>query len=217
MTEGQKDILIVKMLDAPDSLTDKELDMMMHDDELRDIYETSAIVSGASNSQKEFDAEQEWRLFRHKIIPRPSLRRRFMRIAAIFLGVIVVAGLAGKLIDYTLTKGYEEQMAQTAKSTTPKDYGTREISPKITDVEPASTPKIAKEASNKAIASTTPQYIKPLQAEEEEIDVDEYLRQQQEEIEDAIIRQNAEISIDELYAMQEFISGMNDENKIITE
>lgn len=216
MTEEQKDILILKMLDAPDSLTGKELDMILHDDELKDIYETSAVVSGACSTQKEFDVEQEWRLFRHKILPKPSLTKRYMRMAAIFIGVIVGGGLVGKMIDYTLTKGYEEKVAQTAKSTAPKGYVEREDTQKNADVKPTSMPNIANEGSTKAI-TTIPKQIKPLQSVAEEIDVDEYLRQQQEEIEDAIIRQNAEIYVDEYYAMQEFISGMNDENRIITE
>ncbi len=218
MTEEQKDILIVKMLDAPDSLTDKELDMIVHDEELREIYETSAIVGGASSSQKEFDAELEWQLFRHRILPKPSLTRRFMRIAAIFLGVIVVGGIIGKIIDYTLSKVYEEQVAETIKSTTPKSHQIKEDTPKIPYVEPTSMPEQAKEAATPKIAATQKKTFQPLQNdEEEEIDVEEYLRQQQEEIEDAIIRQNAEIQIDEYYAMKEFISGMNDENIIITE
>ncbi len=217
MTEGQKDILIVKMLDAPDSLTDKELDMILHDKELRDIYETSAIISGASSSQKEFDAEQEWRLFRSKILPKPSLTRRFMRIAAIFLGVIVVGGIIGKIIDYTLSKEYEEQTAETAKSTKAKSHEIKEDTPKIPYVEPTSTPEQTKEAAPPKTAAQKKTIKAPQNEEAEEIDVDEYLRQQQEEIEDAIIRQRAEIYVDEYYAMKEFISGMNDENIIITE
>ncbi len=217
MTEGQKDILICKMLDNPDSLTDKELEMILHDEELRDIYEVSALVSGAVASQKEFDAEQEWRLFRHRILPKPSWTRRFMRIAAIFLGVIVVSGIIGKIIDYTLTKGYEDQMAETVKSTTPKRPEIKEDTPKIPYVEPTSTPEQTKETATTKIAAQKKTFQAPQNEEEEEIDVDEYLRQQQEEIEDAIIRQNAEIQIDEYYAMKEFISGMNDENTIIIE
>ncbi len=217
MTEGQKDILICKMLDAPASLTEEELELILHDEELRDIYEASALVSGALASEKEFDAEQEWRLFRHRILPKPSLTRRFMRIAAIFLGVIVVGGIIGKIIDYTLTKGYEEQMAETIKSTSPNSPEIKEDTPKIAYVEPTSTPEQAKESAPQKIAKAQKKAVKAAQSEEEEIDVDEYLRQQQEEIEDAIIRQNAEIQIDEYYAMKEFISGMNDENQIITE
>ncbi len=217
MTEGQKDILICKMLDAPASLTEEELELILHDEELRDIYEASALVSGALAPQKEFDAEQEWRLFRHRILPKPSLTRRFMRIAAIFLGVIVVGGIIGKIIDYTLTKGYEEQMAETAKSTKAKSPEIKEDTPKIPYVEPTSTPEQTKEAATPQTAALKKTIQAPQNEEAEEIDVDEYLRQQQEEIEDAIIRQNAEIQIDEYYAMKEFISGMNDENSIITE
>ncbi len=217
MTEGQKDILICKMLDSPASLTEEELELILHDEELRDIYEASVFVSGAMTPQKEFDAEQEWRLFRHRILPKPSLSRRFMRIAAIFLGVIVVGGIIGKVIDYTMTKGYEEQMAETVKSTTPKIPKIKEDTPKIPYVEPTSMPEQAKETATTKIAAQKKTFQAPQNEEEEEIDVDEYLRQQQEEIEDAIIRQNAEIQIDEYYAMKEFISGMNDENTIITE
>ncbi len=223
MTEEQKDILIVKMLDAPDSFTDKELDMILHDEELKDIYETSAIVNGASISHKEFDAQQEWRLFQHKILPKPSLTRRFMRIAAIFLGLIVVGGIIGKIIDYTLTKEYEEQMAETATTPTPNNQNNKEDASKISYLNPIPTPQQVTESAtpaNAIVHSKTDQSkaFKALQKEEEEeIDVEEYLRQQQEEIEDAIIRQNAEIYIDEYYAMKEFISGMNDDNIIITE
>lgn len=218
MTEETKDILICKMLDAPASLTEEEVTLILRDEELRDIYEASALVSGALVSKKEFDGEQEWRLFRHKILPRPSLTRRFMRIAAIFLGVMAVGGILGRVIDYTLTKGYEEQVAETAKSTTQKTPKIKEDTPIIPYVEPTAMPEPSKQPPIKATASAASQPIKtPQTEEEEEIDVEEYLRQQQEEIEDAIIRQNAEIYVDEYYAMKEFISGMNDENQIITE
>ncbi len=218
MTEEQKDILIVKMLDAPSSLTDKELDMILHDEELKDIYETSAIVSGASIAQKEFDTEQEWRLFRHKILPKPSLSRRFMRVAAIFIGVIVVGAIIGKIIDYTLTKGYEKQIAETAKSESHTPKKITEDTPQIPYEEPAPMPEQAKETATQKIAAHKQSFQTPQnEEEEEEINVEEYLRQQQEEIDDAIIRQNAEIYVDEYYAMKEFISGMNDENITITE
>ncbi len=219
MTEEQKDILIVKMLDAPDSLTDKELDMILHDEELKDLYEASVAVSGACCAQQKFDAEKEWRLFRHRILPKPSLRRRFMRVAAIFLGVIVVGGLIGKVIDYTLTRGYEKQVAVTTKPATPKNQEKTEVPHHIAYEEPTSTLKETTESVTPVIASASRKHFQTPQTEdeEEEIDVDEYLRQQQEEIEDAIIRQNAEIYVDEYYAMKEFISGMNDENRVITE
>ncbi len=218
MTEEQKDILIAKMLDAPTSLTNKELDMILHNEDLKDIYETSVIVSDACNTQKEFDAEQEWRLFRQRILPKTSISRRFMRIAAVFLGVIVVAGLGGKLIDYSLTKGYKEQVAENVKSSTPKTQQLKEETQQNSCVIPAPSPEQnAKETSAPMTISRDKGSHAPKNEETEEIDVDEYLRQQQDEIEDAIIRQNAEIYVDEYYAMKEFFCGMNDENRIITE
>ncbi len=217
MTEEQKDILIAKMLDAPDSLSEEELDMILLDDELKDIYEASALVSGALASKQEFDVEQEWRLFRHRIMPKPSLTRRLMRVAAIFLGVVIVSGIIAKVIDYSLTGGGQEQMAEVAKPTTSNDRANKVDTPKMLNIEPVAEQKEVKKPATTVITKATRKVNTALQKEEEEIDVDEYLRQQQEEIEEEIIRYNAEIYVDEYYAMREFISGMNIENPIITE
>ena len=67
MTEEQKEILIAKMLDAPSSLSDVELDSILHDDELRDIYEASAALSSACIRQPEWDMKAEWNSFRPRI------------------------------------------------------------------------------------------------------------------------------------------------------
>lgn len=217
MTEQQKDILIAKMLDAPDSLSDEELDMILLDEELKDIYEASALVSGALSAQQEFDVEQEWRLFRHRIMPKPSLRRRFMRVAAIFLGVVIASGIIAKVIDYSLTRGGQEQMAEVAKPTTLNDHANKDDTTKMINIEPMTEQKEVKKAATTVLTKTPRKAYTTPQEEEEEIDVDEYLRQQQQEIEEEIIRNNAEIYVDEYYAMREFISGMNIENTIITE
>lgn len=217
MTEEQKDILIAKMLDAPDSLSDGELDMILFDEELRDIYEASALVSGALASKQEFDVEQEWRLFRHRILRKPSLTRRFMRVAAIFLGVVIASGIIAKVIDYSLTRGGQEQMAEVAKPTTLNDHANKDDTTKMLIIEPVAEQKEVNKPATTVIAKATRKANTASQKEEEEIDVDEYLRQQQEEIEEEIISNNAEIYVDEYYAMREFISGMNIENPIITE
>ena len=71
MTEEQKEILIAKMLDAPSSLSDVELDSILHDDELRDIYEASAALSSACIRQPEWDMKAEWNSFRPRIRRKP--------------------------------------------------------------------------------------------------------------------------------------------------
>lgn len=63
MTEEQKEILIAKMLDAPASLSDMELDAILNDDELRDIYAASAALDSAYAAEAEFDMDAEWKRF----------------------------------------------------------------------------------------------------------------------------------------------------------
>lgn len=55
MTEEQKEILIAKLLDCPSSLSDEELDLILHDGELREIYDASVAMSGALVRQPDFD------------------------------------------------------------------------------------------------------------------------------------------------------------------
>lgn len=107
MTEEKKEFLIAKMLDSPSSLSDEEMDVILHDDELKDIYEMSSAVSGACIRQSEIDMTEEWERFRPRIRRKPSAMRWVMRVAAIFLGVVVASGIVGKLTDYLLSS--EEQ------------------------------------------------------------------------------------------------------------
>lgn len=107
MTEEKKEFLIAKMLDSPSSLSDEEMDVILHDDELKDIYEMSSAVSGACIRQSEIDMAEEWERFRPRIRRKPSAMRWVMRVAAIFLGVVVASGIVVKLTDYLLSS--EEQ------------------------------------------------------------------------------------------------------------
>lgn len=107
MTEEKKEFLIAKMLDSPSSLSDEEMDVILHDDELKDIYEMSSAVSGACIRQPEINMTGEWERFRPRIRRKPSAMRWVMRVAAIFLGVVVASGIGVTLTDYLLSS--EEQ------------------------------------------------------------------------------------------------------------
>lgn len=67
MTEEQKELLIAKMLDTPSSLSEEDLELILHDEELRGIYEASAALSGACIRQPELDMIAEWNCFRHAL------------------------------------------------------------------------------------------------------------------------------------------------------
>lgn len=112
MTDEQKEILIAKMLDAPSSLSDKELDAILHDDELRDIYEVSSAVSSAYAGQPELDMEDEWKRFRPRLRRKPTAMRWAMRVAAIFLGVVLASGIAVRIIDLIYTHDRQPVIAK---------------------------------------------------------------------------------------------------------
>ncbi|MDE6547786.1 MAG: hypothetical protein K2L22_02190 [Muribaculaceae bacterium] len=218
MTEEQKDILIGKMIDSPSSLTDEELDMILTDDELKDIYKISSDVMGACMPQPEMDVEREWRLFRHRILSKPSPTRWIMRVAAIFLGVMLASGILVKFTDYLLTDENKTIVASDAgKRVDLNDQvnGNNEIDHPMKDEEPisemlpikAAIPD-ARPAKTKRISSAA----KKVEIEEEEIDIDEYLRLQQSEIDQEIAVLNAEMYLDEWDAMREFFGYMNGEN-----
>ncbi|MDE5975450.1 MAG: hypothetical protein K2G69_02750, partial [Muribaculaceae bacterium] len=107
MTEEQKEILIAKMLDAPDSLTEAEVEMILHDDELRQFQAISSEVGSAFMPAPEIDIERELELWRRRLRKRPSRFRWIMRVAAVFVGVIILSGGVVKLVDFIFSQGEE--------------------------------------------------------------------------------------------------------------
>lgn len=217
MTEQDKDILIGKMIDSPSSLTDEELSMILIDDELKDIYEISSDVKGACIPKQEMDIEREWRLFRHRILPKPSPMRWMMRIAAIFLGVMLASGILVKFTDYLFTDENKTIVVSDAGKRVVLNNqvsGNDVVDLPKKDVEPISVMHPVREdiRDSKPVKTKILRSIdKKVQLEEDEIDVDEYLRLQQSEIDQEIALLNAEMFLDERDALREFIGYINDE------
>lgn len=98
MTDQQKDELIGKMVDCPETLTPQEMEAIEADRELREIYEASERIAGAYASRIDADAEAAWRELR----PRLAIRRRSWigwstgAAAAALLGLVVASGLRGR-------------------------------------------------------------------------------------------------------------------------
>lgn len=199
MTEEQKDILIARMLDSPASLTDEQLEMILHDDELRDIYEMSAAVSSACVRHKELDMEKELELFRPRIRRKPFPMRWVMRVAAIFLGVSLISSVSGWIIDYIFSTSYDTAIAKVEKTSEVKEVSSvREIPAFPPPREEASAVSEGNKRIMKKVADDAPVRQIEKQAsvetqEDDEIDIDEYLRIQQARIDNEIAMQNAEI------------------------
>ena len=213
MTEQDKDILIAKMLDAPSSLSDKELESILSDEELRDIYEMSAAVSSAYIDQPDFDMADEWNRFRPNIRRKPMPMRWAMRVAAIFLGVVFVGGVSVRIIDKvldapqaTLAKVKETQKSVEIKS------NEENINSKVVREEEDSRSLIPRDndtSSGQHMSTTKTMKKKQMELQEEDMDVDEYLRLQQARIDNDLAMMAAESYI---YEYNEFLQEIDDPN-----
>lgn len=201
MTDAQKDILLAKMLDAPSSLSDKELEIIMLDEELKDIYEMSSAVSGACIKQPEFDINEEWRRLQTRLRRRKFKRPWIMKVAAIFIGIMIVGGIAGKIVDYIFTTDQAPIFAKTEQPESPENAAaqcdSRNPEQSITlrtpsevkeDKAPASSCKLAQAKVFEPTATKT----------EEDVNIDEYLRIEQARIDNDLALLKAE-EIEDLY------------------
>ena len=214
MTEQDKDILIGKMLDSPSSLTDKELSMIRTDEELKDIYRISSALKGACMTRPEIDVEREWRQFRTRLLHKPSPLRWMMRIAAIFLCVVLLSALPLVIKNHVRTDNDRQVVAEAGKVVKGQAYGDDVKKSPMTDNGVRSEVSVAGEAIPDVKPAVYKKSRKPLEKvdADEEIDVDEYLRQQQSEIEYEIALLNAEMILDPQYAMREFMGYLPGDN-----
>lgn len=205
MTQEDKDILMEKMLDPDASLTDAELDIILHDAELREIYDISSAVKSACVQPSAVDVEQEWRLFRHRIQPKPSRWRWVMRVAAIFIGVVFVSGIVKVALDSILSEGDSAVVVDATPKKAPQSpaeevEGANGVSGLANDAE----------ASGGAVKAVpvrrrVPKAVQNEDTDQnvEEIDIDEYLRLEQARIDNDLALLQARTYIDEVQALRE--------------
>lgn len=198
MTEEQKEILIAKLLDCPSSLSDEELDLILHDGELREIYDASVAMSGALVRQPDFDMEEEWRRFRPRLRRKPTRMRWVMRVAAIFLGVVLASGIVVKIIDraYTYDRQHVIAVVQYPDElkNPPLIQQAMETEDNAPIEQPAHQPKSESPKRNKAVTQ-----------EQSEDEIDEYLRIQQARIDNDLAIMVAESYIEEFDDLVEIL------------
>lgn len=200
MTQQEKDILIEKIIDTGSSLTDVELGIILQDEELREIYEVSAAVRSACIQPLKIDVESEWRLFRHKILPKPSRWRRAMRVAAVFFGVLAVSFIVKIAIDRIMTPDAPVLAEASAPKQSEVVVVDNEVESPLTGIDEADDPALRQVAKRegRSMKSTVKE-----ETVEEEVDVDEYLRLQQAGIDNDLALLQAQTYIDEVQALRE--------------
>lgn len=190
MTEEQKEILIAKLLDCPSSLSDEELDLILHDDELLEIYEASAAMSGALVRQPEFNMAEEWRRFRPRLRRKPTRMRWIMRVAAVFLGVLLASGIVVKIIDRVYTYDRKQVIAVVQHPDELKNTALIQQAVETEDTAPVVQ-------STHQPKSESPKRNKAVTQEQSEAEIDEYLRIQQARIDNDLAIMVAESYIEE--------------------
>lgn len=203
MTDEQKYNLIARMLDAPDSLSDAELDIIASDDELIDILAISGKLKSACSAPLDLNAEAEWERFRPRLKRRTfTLSRRWMRVAAIFLGAVFISAVAVRIVDFVFTSDSEPLVADAVQSSYHETIAPNPVEQTIAPVEEATPPQQA----------TPPKTKKQKAVVKKEIDIDEYVRIQQAKIDNNIATLMEEIKEKENLALQRW---HDDENETV--
>lgn len=197
MTEEKKEILIAKILDAPSSLSDEELDLILNDDELRDIYSVSAYITGACIRQPEFDMKAEWNKFRPRLRRKPTAMHWIMRVAAIFLGVLLASSIVVKIIDSAFTDDRRPVIAKVEKTPTIDNEPDVHHNIQVSKSEEAPEIKQRIERNNSGsnrhlTEAETSHPGSTVSQDESDIDVDEFLRIQEACIDNDLAMQVAE-------------------------
>ena len=122
---------LLEMLDNPEAYTEQEIqDIINHDEDTRETYRMMAEAKRSSRqhqANKPIDVDAAWQKFNQKIQPQQH-SFGWMKIAASFIGVLLVSGIAFAAI----------QIVRYTQQHTPK---TEEVinTPKSANVTPADT------------------------------------------------------------------------------
>lgn len=197
MTEEQKDILIAKMIDSPALLSDSELEAIIDDSDLREIYEMSVAVSAAYMGRRPIDAAQGWEHFKRHIKPKATLTQWALRIAAVWIGVMVVAGAVVGLLSIDVHPPHIASVGVKTDTIHPRQITTinvvspdREI---VAKAQVSDTPKRAEIPMHASVIDSVPQ--------SEQLDIDEYMRIQQAAIDNEFAQLTAELVEDDYAAL----------------
>lgn len=108
---------ILDLIDHPERYSEAEVEAMLGDDECRKLYETLVDVDAALNSTgSRPDIEEEWTRWQQRN-PRSPRSRKWPMMAASFVGLLVVSGIAFAAIHFARQADAPAPMAHQAEPT----------------------------------------------------------------------------------------------------
>lgn len=155
MEKNEKIQMLLDMQEHPENYSEQELKTMLKDPEVRELMEATALLKQAmiwENSRKStVNVDAEWQRFSGQHIADSKPRRGWMKVAAVFLGVLFVSGITFAAIHIvrmvnsqkSQTVQTEQPMTAKASTTIPTDtVKTDTIAPKIIRYDEATLQKI---------------------------------------------------------------------------
>ena len=155
MEKNEKIQMLLDMQEHPENYSEQELKTMLKDPEVRELMEATALLKQAmiwENSRKStVNVDAEWQRFAGQHIADSKPRRGWMKVAAVFLGVLFVSGITFAAIHIVRmvnsqkshTGQTEQPMTAKASTTIPADtVKTDTIAPKIIRYDEATLQKI---------------------------------------------------------------------------
>ena len=101
---------LLEMLDNPDAYTEQQIrDIINHDEDTRETYRLmveAKLSSRHRQNKKSVDVDAAWQRFNQKFQPKRS-SNNWMKIAASFIGVLLVSGIAFAAIHFV--RQYQKQ------------------------------------------------------------------------------------------------------------
>ncbi len=155
MEKNEKIQMLLDMQEHPENYSEQELKTMLKDPEVRELMEATALLKQAmiwENARKStVNVDAEWQRFAGQHIADSKPRRGWLKVAAVFLGVLFVSGITFAAIHIvrmvnsqkSQTVQNEQPMTAKASTTIPADtVKTDTIAPKIIRYDEATLQKI---------------------------------------------------------------------------
>lgn len=155
MEKNEKIQMLLDMQEHPENYSEQELKTMLKDPEVRELMEATALLKQTmiwENSRKStVNVDAEWQRFAGQHIADSKPRRGWLKVAAVFLGVLFVSGITFAAIHIvrmvnsqkSQTVQTEQPMTAKASTTIPADtVKTDTIAPKIIRYDEATLQKI---------------------------------------------------------------------------
>lgn len=155
MELNEKIQMLLDMQEHPENYSEQTLETMLKDPEVRELMEATELLKQAmiwENSRKStVNVDAEWQRFAGQHIADSKPRRGWLKVAAVFLGVLFVSGITFAAIHIvrmvnsqkSQTVQTEQPMTAKASTTIPADtVKTDTIAPKIIRYDEATLQKI---------------------------------------------------------------------------